>query len=546
MSFKTRDGKTHQSTVMMGENGLPVDSIATISGSYIFIEGTQPLTYSSGGATITLPVGSDLTPVTTAKARYTGKYVLITKDNRVYYIDRQSINVVSRTFTISVNDKVVASPIAINMEAGWVVAEADIVNRLATTSAAKVDSIEFRDMQFQFQLDGDPVTVRGLNSGHTIEPNSDGSTNVEVEGFDPSGAKQKLRTSETGRVNPDGVYDSTLNTQPASVGLVTSIRNQDDALDNQVGKPTSVRGSLNLDTTSQDVSIHNHAGNKLNYIDTANSTSAPLAANASYTGTWINCEEYSNATILVLSDQNSVIDGFKIQYSVDGINVDHSDVYTISASSGIGGGNRQFVVSLPSMYYRIMYTNGTTPQGSFRLQSKLHTFNPHTTSYRVDEKLYGQENAKLVKSSNMGLREDGIHDTVALSNNNSVKVAITERQSEVRGRVSVTIPIIDLALTGGSDVLYTVTPGKVLFISSFLTSALNTSTNGGSFILRDGIINKVGFLIPSRVSGSSPSAFSSASPSLPEPLRFETDVNLLRITGTIRAAGYLIGYEEEL
>jgi len=181
MSFKTRDNKTHQSTVLMSESGLPIDGIATISGSYVFIEGTDPLTYSSGGATVTLPATYDLTPITTAKPRYTGKYILLTSDGTLYYIDRQSIDIGARTFTISVSDKNQATPPTIDLTKGWKIAEADIVNRLATTSAAKIDSIEFRDLQFQMELDGDPVTVRGEN-GNTLEPNPDGSINAVIQG----------------------------------------------------------------------------------------------------------------------------------------------------------------------------------------------------------------------------------------------------------------------------------------------------------------------------------------------------------------------------
>tara|TARA_R100001086_G_scaffold250083_1_gene193456 strand:- start:713 stop:1531 length:819 start_codon:yes stop_codon:yes gene_type:complete len=181
MSYTTRDKKTHGSFVLMGENGLPVDTIATISGSYVFIEGTSSLSYNAGGATVTLPAGSDLTPVTTARARYTGKYILLTSDNSLYYIDRKTIDVANRTFQISNSDKAQITPASIDLSSGWQVAEADIVNRVATTSAAKFDSIEFRDLQFQMELDGDPVTVRGEN-GNTLEPNPDGSINARIQG----------------------------------------------------------------------------------------------------------------------------------------------------------------------------------------------------------------------------------------------------------------------------------------------------------------------------------------------------------------------------
>lgn len=182
MSFKTRDGKTHQSTVLIGENGLAVDAISTISGSYVFIfDETNPLVYTAGSATVTLPVTSDLTPVTTARPRYTGRYVLITNDNKIYYINRQSIDVGARTFVISRSDSAQINPPSIDLGPGWQVAEADIVNRMATTSAAKIDSIEFRDMHFQMQLDGDPVTLTD-DDGDKLDINPDGSINVVVQG----------------------------------------------------------------------------------------------------------------------------------------------------------------------------------------------------------------------------------------------------------------------------------------------------------------------------------------------------------------------------
>lgn len=154
----------------MGDNGLPIDGIATISGSYVFIEDlVNPLEYTPGSSTVTLPVGSDLTPVTTAKARYTGRYVLLTNDGQILYINRQSINVAARSFTISRSDSSQITPVAIDLTPGWKVAEADIVNRMATTAAAKIDTVEFRDMQFQLELDGDPVSILD-SGGNKIDP----------------------------------------------------------------------------------------------------------------------------------------------------------------------------------------------------------------------------------------------------------------------------------------------------------------------------------------------------------------------------------------
>lgn len=150
MSIKTRDGKMHQTSVLITDSGLPIEGIATISGSYVFLEGNEALLY--GGGLVTLPIGSDLTPVTEARPRYTGKYVLITKDNKIYYINRQSIDIPARTFIISTSDKVQANPILIDLSAGWVVADIPDIHVIATGSnigaaAANVDYlyVEFLD-----------------------------------------------------------------------------------------------------------------------------------------------------------------------------------------------------------------------------------------------------------------------------------------------------------------------------------------------------------------------------------------------------------------
>lgn len=180
-SFKTHNKKLQPGHVLLGENGQVVDTIATISASHVLIVGVDVITYVSLQAIVTMPVGVDLTPLETAKPVYTGRYVLVTEDGAFYYIDRTTVDVSARTFVISRVEGSQINPTSIDLSAGWKIAEAEIVNRLATTAAAKVDSIEFRDLNFQVELDGDPVTVRGLN-GNYLEPNPDGSTNVVLGG----------------------------------------------------------------------------------------------------------------------------------------------------------------------------------------------------------------------------------------------------------------------------------------------------------------------------------------------------------------------------
>lgn len=184
-SFKTGSSnkKLQPGTVLIGENGLPVDTIATIAGSYqLVVNNTSPLLYASG--VVTVPNSVDLLPVRYHKARYTGRLILETKDHAIYFIDRVSVVDATKSFNISFQIDNPTFPATIDLSPGWIIAEAEIVNRLATTSSAKIDSIEFRDMQFQIDLDGDPVTIIDKD-GDELDINPDGSlptddvTNVE-------------------------------------------------------------------------------------------------------------------------------------------------------------------------------------------------------------------------------------------------------------------------------------------------------------------------------------------------------------------------------
>lgn len=126
-------------------------------------------------------------------------------------------------------------------------------------------------------------------------------------------------------------------------------------------------------------------------IDAGNSTSTPLAAGATYTGTWTDVSSYSNLTVVAVTDQVSSTDGFMIQFSTNGTNVDDNDSFTMAANNG-----QQVSFALPARYYRIVYNNGSTIQGSFRLQSKIHTARPKPSSQRLGSVLNFEQDAEVI------------------------------------------------------------------------------------------------------------------------------------------------------
>lgn len=142
-------------------------------------------------------------------------------------------------------------------------------------------------------------------------------------------------------------------------------------------------------------------------------------------------------------------------------------------------------------------------------------------------------------------KENGNFDNIGASNSGGLKVAITDRPSEVRNRTRVEKQIFREALTASATatVIHTVTPGKTFYLSSFVMSALNNANAIGEWRIRDGDTDKLGFVAGEKVIGSAaPSA--AQSPALPEPIPFTTSVNAYEVSGDMQVSFYIIGYEE--
>jgi len=92
---------------------------------------------------------------------------------------------------------------------------------------------------------------------------TDKNLHIEAHGNDPSAVDRILRLSELGAVNPDGDYDGTNNTKPASIGLIVHDRTATPADTDQNFRVTGVTGT-DPDATHHcmDVSLHDELGNQ--------------------------------------------------------------------------------------------------------------------------------------------------------------------------------------------------------------------------------------------------------------------------------------------
>ena len=128
-------------------------------------------------------------------------------------------------------------------------------------------------------------------------------------------------------------------------------------------------------------------------VDANNSTTAVLGADQVFTGVTTEIKDYGIIYVITKSDQASATDGLSVQQSSDGTNWDHTDEYTINASSG-----KTFSFQAGAQYFRVVYTNGSTIQGYFRLQTILKKGNGKPSSHRIQDSIVNDDDAELVKS----------------------------------------------------------------------------------------------------------------------------------------------------
>jgi hypothetical protein len=124
-------------------------------------------------------------------------------------------------------------------------------------------------------------------------------------------------------------------------------------------------------------------------VSTVNATTTPLANAAVFTGTFEDTRDYPSLTVTTFADQSSASNGLEIQWSNDGVNVDVTDAYTITANVG-----RSWTKVTRGRYFRLKYTNGSVTQTTFRMGAVLR-----------------QSGAPSVESGSVGLTDTELRAT---------------------------------------------------------------------------------------------------------------------------------------
>jgi len=119
-----------------------------------------------------------------------------------------------------------------------------------------------KDDQDQASWEHEPVNARRVHvvddHGNTIDTvrDSNGLNRLAVDGQFTADVDVQVD------VDISGVYDETENPDPDNIGLIAHTRSVGTDETKQVERVTAKRGTTDTDTVSQDVSVHDHNGNK--------------------------------------------------------------------------------------------------------------------------------------------------------------------------------------------------------------------------------------------------------------------------------------------
>jgi len=157
-------------------------------------------------------------------------------------------------------------------------------------------------------------------------------------------------------------------------------------------------------------------------ISVANSTVAPLGANQTFIGIAEDVSDYSSISINLWTDQKSLTDGIRMEFSPDGIAWDKVKPHTATA-----GKDHNFLLTVITRYFRMVFTNGAIAQTTFRLQVIYHKYKNKAISFRVDEPIDTDEYTELSRSVLVGASAGGGHfSNVEVDSKSNLSVHIDE------------------------------------------------------------------------------------------------------------------------
>lgn len=161
-------------------------------------------------------------------------------------------------------------------------------------------------------------------------------------------------------------------------------------------------------------------------VDPSNSTAVPLIADAVYTGTAIDTLDFGFIFVTVFADQDSATDGISFQQSSDATNWDNTDEFSYFANSG-----KTYSIQPAARYFRVLFTNGSTTQTTFRFQTIFKKTSSLASSHRISENLSPEDDASLQIAIIKGQNPSGNYVDFSATAGGNFKVSLEELESGI-------------------------------------------------------------------------------------------------------------------
>lgn len=135
-------------------------------------------------------------------------------------------------------------------------------------------------------------------------------------------------------------------------------------------------------------------------VSTDNSTTALLGPNSTFTGVAEDITNYGAILLSVYADQPSATDGLVAEFSPDGINWDNNDTFTMLQ-------NETYTFQPAAQFFRVRYTNGSTGQGEFRLQTIFKSVHVKSSTHRIGDDISSEDDSELSTTVIKTIKPDG-------------------------------------------------------------------------------------------------------------------------------------------
>ena len=224
-------------------------------------------------------------------------------------------------------------------------------------------------------------------------------------------------------------------------------------------------------TTHALVTSGGGGGGSTSAVDPNNSTTTPLAANGVFTGTGTSCLNAAAIEVIMYSNVASAASGLSVQFSSDNINWDDSATYTFTPGSVGPNQGQTFITSARAEYYRVVYTNGSTLQTTFRLESVLKAQTINGAVIALGSTVSDTNHAQLTQSVIVGKTTGGGGGFVTVKVNPS-------------GALTVETTLTASALTIGN----TGTPSATINIGQTTSAVTATQLTASSIAMTNGVV----------------------------------------------------------